>query len=90
VRGSVHDIVGSMLDFFGLIDDGEVVVPRLRSLRILKVATNRRVLRTCVVCRVSCVVCRVSCVVCRVSCVVCRVCVCVVCCCGVSRRCVVS
>jgi hypothetical protein len=58
VRGSVHDIVGSMLDFFGLIDDGEVVVPRLRSLRILKVATNRRVLCVlCAVVRVRCVRC---------------------------------
>ncbi|ELR24255.1 uncharacterized protein ACA1_168930 [Acanthamoeba castellanii str. Neff] len=48
VRGSVHDIVGSMLDFFGLIDDGEVVVPRLRSLRILKLV-NQAILAPAVI-----------------------------------------
>lgn len=36
VGGSVNDIVGSMSEFFALIDDRDAVVPRLRTLRILK------------------------------------------------------
>jgi len=66
----VHDIVGSMLDFFGLIDDGEVVVPRLRSLRILKVATNPLMLRAhaCACAAVCVCVCVCVCAVVRVRC----------------------